>query len=59
MLAQGPACVVDVDLARKDAQELHRAGEAKLGTDESTFNRIFAIRHIYQLRATFEEYHKV
>ncbi|XP_074649159.1 uncharacterized protein LOC141904469 [Tubulanus polymorphus] len=55
----GPQSVIDRDLAQKEAQQLFEAGEQKLGTDESTFLRIMAIRHFYQLRATFEEYARI
>jgi len=50
---------VDVGKARQDAEALYKAGEKKLGTDEATFNRIMASRSFPQLRATFDEYHKV
>jgi hypothetical protein len=45
--------------ARQDADDLYKAGAGKLGTDEKTFNAIFARRSYYQLRATFEEYQRV
>ncbi len=45
--------------ARQDADDLYKAGAGKWGTDERTFNAIFARRNYYQLRATFEEYQKV
>jgi hypothetical protein len=45
--------------ARQDADDLYKAGVGKWGTDERTFNAIFARRNYYQLRATFEEYQKV
>jgi len=47
---------VDVDLAQKEANELHEAGEGQLGTTESTFNRVLALRSFPQLRATFAAY---
>jgi hypothetical protein len=47
------------NLARQDADALHKAGAGKIGTDEKTFNAIFSRRSYYQLRATFEEYHRV
>lgn len=50
---------VDDGLARKDAAELYEAGEKKMGTDESTFNRIIVSRSFPQLVATCEEYEKV
>jgi len=51
--------VVDRAAARTDAQQLHQAGEKKLGTDESAFLSILAIRNHLQMRAIFEEYAKV
>lgn len=32
----------DVNMCRKDANDLYQAGEAKWGTDEAMFNKIFA-----------------
>ena len=51
--------VVDLNQAREDAKALYKAGEGKLGTDESTFLRIFATRNYYQLRQVFVEYAQV
>ncbi|XP_076459510.1 annexin-B12-like isoform X2 [Babylonia areolata] len=56
---QGPAAVVDVNLAREDAAKLHQAGVKRLGTDESAFIMVLALRNMYQLQATFEEYQKL
>ncbi|KAK2158702.1 hypothetical protein LSH36_165g04024 [Paralvinella palmiformis] len=55
----GPMAVVNHDQAREDAKALYKAGEGKLGTDESTFLKILAIRHIYQLQQVFKEYEKL
>jgi len=49
---------VDDDLAEKEANDLYEAGEGQLGTRESTFNRVFALRSFPQLRATFAAYKK-
>jgi len=49
---------VDEELATTDARDLYEAGEGAWGTDEGTFNRIFAGRSFPQLRATFKLYKK-
>ncbi len=41
----------DPNQAQKDAQDLYEAGEAKWGTDESVFNRIFSLRSPAELVA--------
>uniref|UniRef100_A0A0B6ZXK1 Annexin n=1 Tax=Arion vulgaris TaxID=1028688 RepID=A0A0B6ZXK1_9EUPU len=46
----------DVELAKKEAQELFQAGEKKVGTDEATFNRILCLRSFIQLQETFRQY---
>lgn len=49
----------DLELAKKEAQELLQAGEKKLGTDESVFNRILCLRSTVQLRETFSQYQAI
>ncbi|CAL1530177.1 unnamed protein product [Lymnaea stagnalis] len=49
----------DQEKAKVEAQQLYKAGEARWGTDEETFNRIFSARDYYQLRATWDEYVKI
>ncbi|KAK3778627.1 hypothetical protein RRG08_040807 [Elysia crispata] len=46
----------DVELAKKEANELYKAGEKKLGTDEAVFNRILCLRSNAQLCETFAQY---
>ncbi|XP_025085605.1 annexin A7-like [Pomacea canaliculata] len=57
--SQGASAVVNAELARQDAQKLQEAGIKHLGTDESTFISVLALRHMYQLQATFSEYQKL
>ncbi|GAB1611229.1 annexin A7 isoform X2, partial [Argonauta hians] len=57
--SQGPASVINRQLAQEDARRLYEAGEKKLGTDESTMISVLAIRNYYQMQATFEEYSKI
>lgn len=51
--------LADLEVAKVEAQQLYKAGEKRWGTDEETFNRIFASRNYYQLRAIWDEYVKV
>ncbi|PIK55690.1 putative annexin A4 [Apostichopus japonicus] len=50
---------VDAAKAKNDAQTLYEAGEKKLGTDESEFQRILVTRSWLQMRAIFDEYGKI
>ncbi|XP_075866286.1 annexin A7-like [Microcebus murinus] len=50
---------VNHQMAQEDAQRLYQAGEGRLGTDESCFNRILATRSFPQLRATMEAYSRM
>ncbi|KAG4076004.1 hypothetical protein HA402_003830 [Bradysia odoriphaga] len=49
----------DIDAARRDATELLRAGELRVGTDESTFNMILCQRNFAQIRLICNEYEKI
>lgn len=42
--------VVDEAAATRDATELLRAGELRVGTDESTFNMVFCQRNFAQIK---------
>jgi len=47
---------VDEDAVQEDVNALYEAGEGKWGTDEETFNRIFALRNSNHLRRMNELY---
>ena len=48
----------DFSKAQQQASELYSAGVKSLGTDEVTFNRIFASESFPHLKVVFEEYQK-
>nr|CAD1825290.1 unnamed protein product [Ananas comosus var. bracteatus] len=52
---EGPE--VDHAMAAKDAKDLYKAGEKRLGTDEKTFINIFTQRSWAQLAAIASNYH--
>lgn len=49
---------VDPLRANQDARSLYKAGEQRLGTDESVFSSILAAQNFAQLRLVFDEYQK-
>lgn len=57
--AREPEGPVDQAKAKADAEALYKAGEGKLGTDESKFNQILCVRSYSHLRVVFEEYKKI
>ncbi|KAK7794125.1 hypothetical protein R5R35_012612 [Gryllus longicercus] len=50
---------VDAGRAKEAAEELHAAGELKIGTDEEVFNRILAHESFPQLKLIFEAYKEI
>lgn len=51
--------VTNPQQAAADAQALLRAGELRLGTDESTFNMVLCQRNYAQLHLVFQEYQRI
>jgi len=47
---------VDEEKVQEDVNALYKAGEGKWGTDEETFNRIFALRNSHHLKRMNEVY---
>ena len=50
---------VDQNKCAKIAKEIYDAGEAKMGTDESVFNKYFVSLSPYELAAVAQNYHKL
>uniref|UniRef100_A0A915N140 Annexin n=1 Tax=Meloidogyne javanica TaxID=6303 RepID=A0A915N140_MELJA len=57
--ARDESMIADPLRANQDANKLYRAGEARLGTDESAFIAILSAQNYNQLRLIFNEYQKV
>ncbi|ODM88470.1 Annexin A7 [Orchesella cincta] len=51
--------VVNKDASKNDAQALYKAGEKRIGTDESTFIRIFTSSSFPQIRSIMKDYEVV
>ncbi|KAL3876286.1 hypothetical protein ACJMK2_034151 [Sinanodonta woodiana] len=51
--------LVDEAGAKRDAEKLKKAGVDRWGTDEETFQRIFAVKDYYQLRCIWNHYVKL
>eukprot|EP00128_Syssomonas_multiformis_P015350 Colp12_sorted_trinity150504_noHs@4332 len=53
------AATADAAKAAADAKDIHEAGVARWGTDESTFRRVLALRSAAELSAINAAYHKL
>jgi annexin A7/11 len=49
----------DAETVKKEAQELHKASQGKIGTDEPELVRIFCSRSYPQLSTTFAIYYEL
>ena len=49
----------DKDECERIAKELYKAGEDKVGTDESVFNKYFSLSSPHELLVIAREYHKL
>ncbi len=50
---------IDANAARLDAQDLVSAGVGRIGTDESTFNRVLCQRNLEHLKLVADEYERL
>lgn len=50
---------INLEMARQDAQELYRAGEGRLGTNESKFDCIFCSRSFGHLKKIIQFYEEI
>lgn len=57
--ARDPEGPIDLGAAKKDAAELYKAGEDKIGTDEAVFIQILTKRSYSHLAQVTEEYAKI